>query len=1283
MALSIRKFIEHQLNLLKAHGDEAGVSDDQLWTNLKEMLNALPTYVGTEVPILQTQCEKDSIKEILGDEYDWDQTLCKSLLKILYWMNGRNQDGKKQSMGRGTIPGEDMELMFRCIAGNVVIWAMFEKHCQLEKMMNYAVQNVSGILESFGSTEPVRKCGDHTFKDLKVGTQFLGTLVKDWVNTNKNFLHDYKIVEKQKSTKCRRKGSSVNGKSAADDSKLKNVGGYDNSGAKEIEEIVTKEQFLTEKSAKEVMGKIGKGQIEDTDKIEQIIQQKMKEQMEAAANPKLSVDQKNCTITGLEDNEEDTWDTVLTAFSNNPSTADGNNIYDKWEKYSSVCEKDAMTDKEWTQGEKTFCKILIRNLILANEKKFECEGKKNKVPGKYCVTKCDLLNMWLMYVKDRCVSSDIIKYAYEAMYNLEGKLGEGQTGELCEYGKFSRIARDTGDVLHTVTSKMICDGKRGKLGEIHNKDWCNDTNKKYTKNLLTGAARSGSAGAESGKGKELIEKLVQEEQKLGGKLDEVKNEVVKQQPPLPSGPPPPPVQPPATRQGVECTDKTDLCERANCAATNWFNDRNGRNKQDWCTFWDPDAINRLKELSEGMMVTDTTIDTACGGTDGKNTTWGETEKAACKLIASGLKHIYSVQENKTENNTVKARNNRLTEQTMGCLFLNAYADKLIKEVRRPCNITEDTIKEAFNRGNKKKVEWCKDEKANSLNCVECTRVPNLSCALSVEEDLRKQDSNCEKDNDNIEKKVQEVFKKGEADKERPKIKEALTAINTINNINNNLCERTKCVTVKWFENRTGGEGTGTVKQDWCTFWDTDVKNQLVNLSNGMLQNKDNVDNECSNIGEVGNASRKACNYIVRGLKHIYEIKKGTDTQKSDQWKEDNLIFHRTVSCVLLNSFVDKLEENKECPIREDIIAQAFQKGNEKMSEWCVDKNRGGSDCAECTRVKNLTCTVNVNGNLWKEKNNCQNDKGNVRNKVEGLFKNNDANIQKAMKAATDICPKPEAPPTPVPEPAKPEAVRPPAAGGNSSPGRSEDTSERVPVPPPPAPPREDQAAGKGTTENAKSDGKYIDLFRDVPDYILKGESDNSAVHNNVDEDDGLGDKFLSGTWSITSERANTSVIDATITTTSGPGPIPPDTSDDSQTPSTGTDTQTPSASAGKTSPAQAGPAGNDQTIQGAGADPAGKSVAGTEAHPGNSDPNQSVQDPSLSVPSAGIPDGRTSGSKASAPKSPEVLDECQKGDLHSTKEDFFEILVREFMGRNFIEEENVPEEHVSMVDAPK
>ncbi|ANQ10953.1 SICA antigen [Plasmodium coatneyi] len=47
----------------------------------------------------------------------------------------------------------------------------------------------------------------------------------------------------------------------------------------------------------------------------------------------------------------------------------------------------------------------------------------------------------------------------------------------------------------------------------------------------------------------------------------------------------------------------------------------------------------------------------------------------------------------------------------------------------------------------------------------------------------------------------------------------------------------------------------------------------------------------------------------------------------------------------------------------------------------------------------------------------------------------------------------------------------------------------------------------------------------------------------------------------------------------------------------------------------------------------------------------------------------------------EVLDECQKGDLHSTKEDFFEILVREFMESEFMKEEIIPMKHVPSLDS--
>ncbi|ANQ07202.1 SICA antigen [Plasmodium coatneyi] len=49
----------------------------------------------------------------------------------------------------------------------------------------------------------------------------------------------------------------------------------------------------------------------------------------------------------------------------------------------------------------------------------------------------------------------------------------------------------------------------------------------------------------------------------------------------------------------------------------------------------------------------------------------------------------------------------------------------------------------------------------------------------------------------------------------------------------------------------------------------------------------------------------------------------------------------------------------------------------------------------------------------------------------------------------------------------------------------------------------------------------------------------------------------------------------------------------------------------------------------------------------------------------------------------EVLDECQKGDTKLVQEDFFEILVQEFMGSEFMKEESVLKEQVPLIDVPK
>ncbi|ANQ08322.1 SICA antigen [Plasmodium coatneyi] len=637
-----------------------------------------------------------------------------------------------------------------------------------------------------------------------------------------------------------------------------------------------------------------------------------------------------------------------------------------------------------------------------------------------------------------------------------------KNGEACEEGSSSRRrSKDTGEEQKN-TMKLLGKGGPKEWQELMRRR--DQFPKGNLQGILEAVSSKGKDEVKSTVAQKIQELESKEQKEQVSKASEARSDPDRDQPVSAAGPratPQAPVGP--SKQGDEdCMAKDKLCQRTNCVATNWFKERifpDGTGKQTWCTFWGWDVTKELERLSVDITNSNRDADNLCEKIDGKDTTLSEAQKAACNLIVRGLKHIYSIEvdlkntKGKNEQEIRKRKNNRLLYQTMSCLFLNAYADRL-KE-KNPICITEEIISKAFSKGNGRSDTWCKE-----YPCAECKRDENYgACKLNTDTSLWNT-SNCDEDRNKIRGKLDDMLK------ENQKI------MSTLSTINNNLCERAKCVTVKWFENRIGGEGTGQIKQDWCTFWDTDVKNRLGKLSSAMSSVSAGVDNLCKDIGEKDGTSpgakKQACELIVRGLERIYKIAKGTvdsnlkgdAKEKKEREVADNLIFHRTFSCILLNAYADMLE--KLSCVGEDVINEAFEKSEQIKNG--TDPCKSDPNCVTCTRDKSYeTCTVDADKKLWKEKNNCQNDKGNVRNKVEGLFKNNDANIKGAVEAINNICPKPSS--APRPQAAKPAAPAPEGRRDNSG---GEDLPPGKPPPPdnpqqgvPPAsPPGKNSNTGK-------------------------------------------------------------------------------------------------------------------------------------------------------------------------------------------------------------------------------
>ncbi|ANQ08880.1 SICA antigen [Plasmodium coatneyi] len=232
----------------------------------------------------------------------------------------------------------------------------------------------------------------------------------------------------------------------------------------------------------------------------------------------------------------------------------------------------------------------------------------------------------------------------------------------------------------------------------------------------------------------------------------------------------------------DCSKEKDLCERTKCVTINWFRDRltnQGTGRRDWCVFWGVGDVGRvLKKLSEAMRNESKTDGDLCekftGAGDNGVTDPG---KKACQYITRGLEYIYIIQEDETQRYGNQKKNNRIFDQTIGCILLNSYADRL-EEKGTSCGITEEKIRKMFEEGNKKRDVWCVDESKGGIDCVECTRKPNLSCTLSVDASLWFTSSSCKnKGNHDIKDKVQGMLDNDESKKSE--VKQALTEINNI------------------------------------------------------------------------------------------------------------------------------------------------------------------------------------------------------------------------------------------------------------------------------------------------------------------------------------------------------------------------------------------------------------------------------------------------------------------------------------------------------------------------
>ncbi|ANQ09788.1 SICA antigen [Plasmodium coatneyi] len=695
----------------------------------------------------------------------------------------------------------------------------------------------------------------------------------------------------------------------------------------------------------------------------------------------------------------------FTQFSTNVTDKDQNQ-YDELYGMLALCKPEEDTvpnDKVDLNNYEGFCRIMMKNIMLVTGVPKEYKNEDGKTPCEKKVKNiplCDLLKVWMWYMRWFCVPKDVIEQALSRVNTVRKTLNENVKYVKCTYDDALNIPYGGGTNMVGEEYELFDTSALYTMMEaLTEKTWCEDGQWIYRKKALEGPDL---ARSDPGKGNQV----------LGGNdnLDKMK-EIVHQinkvliQEEKAASPKKTPKSP--SSEGEDCTKKSNLCERVTCVTTQYPKDKGGE-KSNWNQMWD-DIKSRVDPLEKAMSKEDPNTDKYCKGTEWKGNTGTFAEIEACKLITRGLKHIYEIPQDSSNQEHEKI-NNQLFKRTMACVLLNAYADKLESELKSTCPV-EAGINKAFGATSRIKdgIDICKDKN----NCVECKRDKNYeSCMVGDDEENKTKLGDKIKPMLDSDHKIEKILE--EICKDCNKVK--------------GLCDRTKCVTINWFRDRLTNGGSGT--QHWCQFWNNDVKRELDKLSKAIIKEEKNDNPLCNNINgrnTATEAEQKACNFIVRGIEYIYSIKEDQNTNYANQ-KKNNRIFGQTVGCIFLNAYADLLiTKSKEgnCPIIEEKIQKFFEDGNKRKDDWCEEKRSGnGNECVKCERdTSYATCTLEVEETLLNKGpgEECKNHRNNIKNKLDDMLDNDKTGLKQTLNDITTICkPKPAAPP-PAPPSAPSEA----------------------------------------------------------------------------------------------------------------------------------------------------------------------------------------------------------------------------------------------------------------------
>ncbi|CAA9991235.1 SICAvar, type I [Plasmodium knowlesi strain H] len=341
---------------------------------------------------------------------------------------------------------------------------------------------------------------------------------------------------------------------------------------------------------------------------------------------------------------------------------------------------------------------------------------------------------------------------------------------------------------------------------------------------------------------------------------------------------------------------------------------------------------------------DLTLNQYCKDVGSKsNDTPGEitAKQKACKLFASGLKHISDIKSDNNQAHDVPLR------KTMMCAALNLYADQLTNEAKNQCPLDNEKLNDA--------IQHAFDNSTTIMNGgTSCSAGSGTSSCFICER--QKTFPPCKIGSDEIKKKMTDLLDNEDKSNTASNNNQEKT-LEKINEIET-FCTQVQCAIKQHYRAKNGR----TIANGKTPSWEnikSDATKELTALLKDMNDptKQSAAEQYCSDkdakwdaLGHKKSKTNKAaCLLFAAGLKHIYTY--GNDQKKGPS-------FEQTMGCLFLKEYAKQLEKmaNKKkkgnswvhpyCDIDKG-IKHAFGKSEKIMEETSQCKKNGNNSCFVC------------------------------------------------------------------------------------------------------------------------------------------------------------------------------------------------------------------------------------------------------------------------------------------------------------------------------------------------